>query len=39
MPYTWKLLELRLKDNIFNNLRTILNKAVKNNLRKKTAFK
>ena len=35
LPYTWKLLELRLKNPIFFNLRFLLDKAVSKKNRKK----
>ena len=38
LPYTWKLLELRLKNPIFINLKYLLNKAVPTKNRKKTNF-
>ena len=39
MPYTWKLIELRSKDDIFKNLKLLLNKAVSKKLRKQKIFK
>ena len=39
MPHTWRLIELRLKDIMFNNLKLLLNKAVNKKLRKKIEFK
>ena len=38
LPYTWKLLELRLKNPIFINLRYLLNKAINKKNRKKINF-
>ena len=38
LPYTWKLLELRLKNPIFINLRYLLNKAINKKNRKKIFF-
>ena len=38
LPYTWRLLELRLKDPIFNNLRNLLNKSVPIKNRNKVKF-
>ena len=38
LPYTWQLLDLRLKNPIFNNLRHLLNKAVPRKDRKKVNF-
>ena len=38
LPYTWKLLELRLKNPIFTNLRYLLNKAINRRNRKKINF-
>ena len=39
LPYTWRLLSLRLKNPIFNDLKKLLNKAVPNRERKKVKFK
>ena len=39
LPYTWKLIELRMKSKIFKNLEKILMSAVSKNLRKKINFK
>ena len=39
LPYTWSLIELRMKNKIFNNLKKILKKAVNNKIRKKINFK
>ena len=39
IPYTWKLLETRMKSNIFNDLRTVLNDNIKKRDRKKILFK
>ena len=39
LPYTWKLIELRMKNKIFKNLEKILLDAVSKKLRKKTNFK
>ena len=38
LPYIWKLLELRLKNPIFTNLRYLLNKAINIKNRKKINF-
>jgi aminoglycoside/choline kinase family phosphotransferase len=38
LPYTWQLLDLRLKNPIFNNLKKLLNKAVPKRNRKKVKF-
>ena len=38
LPYTWELLELRLKNPIFINLEALLNKAVPKKSRKKVNF-
>jgi aminoglycoside/choline kinase family phosphotransferase len=38
LPYTWRLIELRLKNPIFNNLNNLLNKAVPKINRKKIKF-
>ena len=38
LPYTWRLLELRLKNPIFINLRYLLNKAINKKNRKKINF-
>ena len=38
LPYTWQLLDLRLKNPIFNNLKNLLNKAVPRRNRKKVKF-
>jgi N-acetylmuramate 1-kinase len=38
LPYTWRLIELRLKNPIFNNLNNLLNKAVPKLNRKKIKF-
>ena len=39
LPYTWKLIELRMKNKIFKNLEKILLGAVSKKLRKKRNFK
>ena len=39
LPYTWSLIELRMKNKIFNNLKKILKNAVNNKIRKKINFK
>ncbi len=39
LPYTWNLIELRIKNKIFDNLKAILQKTVNKKLRKKTNFK
>ena len=38
LPYVWRLLDLRLKNPLFNNLRILLNEAVPKNSRKKVKF-
>ena len=38
LPHTWKLLELRLKNPIFTNLRDLLDKAVDKKSRKRINF-
>ena len=38
LPYTWQLLDQRLKNPIFNNLKNLLNKAVPKKNRKKVKF-
>ena len=39
LPYTWSLIELRMKNKIFKNLEMILKKAVNKKIRKKRNFK
>ena len=39
LPYTWNLIELRIKNKIFKNLEIILKKAVNKKIRKKRNFK
>jgi hypothetical protein len=39
LPYTWSLIELRIKNKIFKNLELLLNKAVNKKIRKKVKFK
>jgi aminoglycoside/choline kinase family phosphotransferase len=39
LPYTWSLIELRMKNKIFKNLELLLNKAVNRKIRKKVKFK
>ncbi len=39
LPYTWSLIELRMKNKIFKNLEIILKKAVNKKIRKKRNFK
>ncbi len=39
LPYTWKLIELRMKNKIFKNLKKILLDVVSKKLRKKINFK
>ena len=39
LPYTWSLIELRIKNKIFKNLELLLNKAVNRKIRKKVKFK
>ncbi len=36
LPYTWKLIEFRMKNKIFKNLSSILSKIINKNIRKKT---
>ena len=38
LPYTWNLIELRMKSPIFKNLKKILKSAVNKKIRKKTNF-
>tara|TARA_B100000945_G_scaffold319744_1_gene327704 strand:+ start:2015 stop:3010 length:996 start_codon:yes stop_codon:yes gene_type:complete len=39
LPYTWSLIELRMKNKIFSNLKTALKKAVSKKIRNKINFK
>jgi len=39
IPYTWKLLEMRMDSEIFSELKNILSKNVNNRIRKKIIFK
>ncbi len=39
LPYTWRLIELRMKSKIFKNLKILLKKAVNKKIRKKKFFK
>jgi len=39
LPYTWNLIELRMKNKIFKNLKIILKKVVSKRIRKKRNFK
>ena len=39
MPYTWRLIEMRLKGTMFKNLSLLLSKAVNKKQRKKIVFK
>ena len=39
LPYTWSLIELRIKNKIFKDLELLLNKAVNRKIRKKAKFK
>ncbi len=39
LPYTWNLIELRIKNKIFKNLEIVLKKAVNKKIRKKRNFK
>ena len=39
LPYTWKLIELRMKNKIFKNLSILLSKVVNTKLRTKKTFK
>jgi len=38
IPYTWKLLEIRLKDKMFSKINTILNKFIPSKIRAKNKF-
>ena len=38
IPYTWKLLEIRLKDKMFSEINTILNKFIPSKTRAKNKF-
>jgi aminoglycoside/choline kinase family phosphotransferase len=38
LPYTWKLLDLRLKNPIFNNLKNLLDKVISDKNKKKVRF-
>ena len=39
LPYTWSLIELRIKNKIFENLNNLLKRAVSRKIRKKRNFK
>ena len=39
LPYTWKLLEMRIKDGSFTEIREILDKNISKKIRKKKFFK
>ena len=39
LPYTWNLIELRIKNKIFENLNNLLKRAVSRKIRKKRNFK
>ena len=39
LPYTWKLIELRIKNKIFKNLKTMLDNSINTKLRKKKFYK
>ena len=39
MPYTWKLIEMRLRDDMFKNLKLLLNKAVSKKQRTRIVFR
>ena len=39
LPYTWSLIELRMRNKIFKNLKAILKKAINKKIRKKRNFK
>ena len=39
LPYTWNLIELRLKNKSFKNLEILLRKAINKKIRKKKIFK
>jgi len=39
LPYTWNLIQLRMRNKIFKNLQIILKKAVNEKIRKKNFFK
>ena len=38
LPYTWKLIEMRLKNPIFSNLRVLINKLIPKKKRKRKKF-
>ena len=38
MPYTWSLIELRVKNKKFKDLKILLNKAVSSKMRRKIKF-
>ena len=39
IPYTWQLLDMRMKNKIFSELKTVLNSAISKNLKKKFIYK
>jgi hypothetical protein len=39
IPYTWKLLEMRMDSEIFSKLKEILDKNINKNIRKKIIYK
>ena len=39
LPYTWQLIEIRMKNKIFNNLEVLLKRAINKKIRKKINFK
>ena len=39
IPYTWKLLELRMKSKIFNDLKDILDSVISKDKRQKNLYK
>ena len=39
LPYTWRLIELRMKNKLFKNLKLLLNKSVSKKIRNKKNFK
>ena len=39
LPYTWNLIELRMKNKIFKNLEKVITKAISKKIRKKINFK
>ena len=39
LPYTWQLIEIRMKNKIFNNLEVLLKRAINKKIRKKINFR